>query len=608
MVYNEADCVQVEDSPSDGPSTPQNNSSDSSHGSSTTSQGSGSSGPETSSKNETESSGVEGSSSSSDSTHRVRGLVDLYENTRPLRPDEFETCQFALSSLEPTTPQEAVSKAEWKRAMEEELASLQKHNTWTLTDLPEGKQAIGLKWVFKLKFHADGKIQKYKARLVAKGYAQKNGIDYEETFSPVARFETIRVVLALAAQMGWVAYQFDVKSAFLNGVLKEEVYVRQAPCFEIKGQERKVFKLHKALYGLKQAPRAWYSRIDGFLVQHGYRRSQSEPTLYVKKSGASDFIVVCLYVDDIVYTSSSQKLLAEFREKMVNEFDMTDIGKLSYFLGLEVTQRADGTFVGQQKYARDLLNRFGMGQCKTATTPMNANEKLQMEDGGAAVDEHQFRSLVGGLIYLTHSRPDIAYAVGVISRFMHKPSVNHMGAAKRVLRYIAGSADLGLWYGKTGRVELAGYTDSDWANCVEDRKSLSANLFSIGTGAVSWCSKKQEVVALSTTEAEYIAATAASCQATWLRKILIELGQEQKEATPIFCDNMSTVFLSKNQAYHGRSKHIDIKYHFIRNLVEGGQIELKSCYTEEQVADILTKPLCAEQFYYFRGKMGLTTL
>ncbi|XP_022033008.1 uncharacterized mitochondrial protein AtMg00810-like [Helianthus annuus] len=256
-------------------------------------------------------------------------------------------------------------------------------------------------------------------------------------------------------------------------------------------------------------------------------------------------IVVCLYVDDIVYTSSSEKLLAEFRQKMVNEFEMTDIGQLNYFLGLEVTQRKDGTFVGRHKYARDLLNRFGMSKCKIATTPMNVNEKLQLEDGGAAADEYQFRSLVGGLIYLAHSRPDIAHAVGVISRFMHKPSAIHLGAAKRVLRYVAGSIDLGLWYGKTGSVNLTGYTDSDWASCVEDRKSTSANVFSIGSGVVSWCSKKQEVVALSTTEAEYIAATAAACQATWLRKILIKLGQEQKAATPIFCDNMSTVFLQK---------------------------------------------------------------
>ncbi|XP_035838306.1 uncharacterized mitochondrial protein AtMg00810-like [Helianthus annuus] len=246
-------------------------------------------------------------------------------------------------------------------------------------------------------------------------------------------------------------------------------------------------------------------------------------------------IVVCLYVDDIGYTSSSEKLLVEFRQKMVNEFEMIDIRQQNYFLALEETQRKDSTFVGEQKYARDLLNRFSMSKCKIATTLMNVSEKLQLEDGGAAADEYQFRSLVGGLIYLAHSRPDIAHAVGVISRFMHKPSIIHLGAAKMVMRYVAGFIDLGLWYGKTGCVNPNGYTDSDWASYVENRKSTSANLFSIGSGVVSWCLKKQEVVALSMMEAEYIAAIAAAvCQATWLRKILIELGQEQKAATPIF--------------------------------------------------------------------------
>ncbi|KAJ0868636.1 putative RNA-directed DNA polymerase [Helianthus annuus] len=543
-------------------------------------------------------------SGSSDSAHRRGDINEIYNATSPIL--DYEACQFALSAVEPSTHHEAIVIKEWKAAMEEEIAALERHQTWSLTELPHDKKPIGLKWVFKLKFNADGKIQKHKARIVAKGYAQKSGIDYEETFSPVARFETIRLVLALVAQKGWMAYQFDVKSAFLNGVLKEEVYVMQPPGFEKKGEEHKVLKLHKALYGLKQAPRAWYSRIDGYLVQHGYKRSQNEPTLYVKRGASGDIIVVCLYVDDIVYASSSKKLLTEFKSKMISEFEMTDIGVLSYFLGLEVTQRSDGVFLSQQKYARDLLKRFGMDHCKVVSTPIN--DKLQADDGGEAADEYGFRSLVGGLIYLTHSRPDIAYAVGIISRYMQRPSVYHMGAAKRVLRYVAGTINLGLWYGKYDRVSLTGYTDSDWANSLEDRKSLSAHVFSVGTAAVAWSSKKPDIVALSTTEAEYVAATSAACQATWMRKVLLELGQDQEGATPIFCDNQSAVFLSKNQGCHGRSKHIDTRFHFIRNLVEGNQIALKPCTSQEQVADILTKVLTTEQFMYLRGKLGLTTL
>ncbi|KAD4179777.1 hypothetical protein E3N88_28368 [Mikania micrantha] len=471
--------------------------------------------------------------------------------------------------------------------------------------LPVGKQAIGLKWVFKLKTDENGKINKYKARLVAKGYVQEAGIDYEETFSPVARFETIRLILSLAAQYGWLVYQFDVKSAFLNGVLLEEVYVTQPPGFEISGKEDKVYRLHKALYGLKQAPRAWYSRIDTYLTSNGYKRSWNEPTMYVKQGMNSDFLVICLYVDDMIYTSSSEIMLHEFKKSMINEFEMTDIGKLSYFLGLEVLQENDGIFLSQKKYVLELLKKCGMEKCKSVTTPMNPHDKFTIVDGGENADGYTYRSLVGGLIYVTHTRPDIAFAVGIVSRFMHSPSVYHFGAAKRILRYLAGTFNYGIWYGRIEEVKLHGYTDSDWAGSCEDMKSLSANVFFIGTGAVSWTSKKQAVVALSTTESEYIAAALGACQAVWLRKMLKELHQEQDTSTPIKCDNRSAIFLSKNQGFHSRTKHISIKFHYIRSLVEEKQIELVPCDTKYQVADILTKPLGFEQFCYLRTMLGL---
>ncbi|KAD2804925.1 hypothetical protein E3N88_38302 [Mikania micrantha] len=355
---------------------------------------------------------AETSSGSSDSAHQVGDINQIYNSTPAVLG--FESYQFVLLVVEPNSHQEAVKSVERKNAMKEKIAALKHHKTSSLTHLPPGKKSIGLKWVFKFKFHADGSVQIYKAQIFAKGYAQQNGIDYEETFSPVPRFETVQIVLALAAQKGWVTYQFDVKSAFLNVVLNEEVYVSQPPSFEKKGQEEMVFKLHKALYGLKQDPRACYSRIDGYLVRHGYKRSQSEPTLYIKRSG-----------------------------------------------------------VGEVK------------------------------DGGAGADAYQFRSLVGGLIYLTCT------------------------------------LNLGLWYEKIDELALVGYTDSDWASSLEDQKSTSTNVFSIGTSVVTWSSKKQEIVVLSTTEAEYIAATTAACQATWIRKIFLELGFEQQEATEIYCDNMS---------------------------------------------------------------------
>ncbi|CAL5340443.1 unnamed protein product [Camellia sinensis] len=523
---------------------------------------------------------------------------------RSLR-DIYESCQFALTVSDPMTYGEAATKEEWQRAMVEELAAIEKNRTWEMMDLPEGKNAIGLKWVFKTKFGADGSIQKHKARLVAKGYAQQHGIDFEETFSPVARFETVRIIFALAAQLQWPVYQLDVKSAFLNGDLQEEVYVTQPEGFMIEGKETKVYKLRKALYGLKQAPRAWYSKIDGYFQQNGFLRSENEPTLYMKKEGKNDFIIICLYVDDIIYTSSSSSLVAEFKSRMMHEFEMSDMGLLHYFLGLEVQQAEDGIFISQRKYAKDLLNKFGMLNCKPATTPMNINEKLQCEDGAEMADASRFRSLVGGLIYLTHTRPDIAFSVGMISRFMQHPSKLHFGAAKRVLRYIAGTMDYGIWYSKVFNFKLCGFTDSDWASSLDDRRSISANVFTLGSGVITWSSKKQATVALSSSEAEYVAATSAACQAIWLRRMLAELQQRQEGATEIFCDNKATIFMTKNPAFHSRTKHIDMRLHFIRDLVAKEEVTLKYCTTHEQLADILTKSLSKEKFFYFRAFLGV---
>lgn len=553
-----------------------------------------------------------GSPASSPSTSRSSSSSSLQESSDEAPPTKFrslreiyESCQFALFVTDPTTFEEAATKEEWRNAMKEELMAIQKNETWEMVNLPEGKNAIGLKWVFKTKYHADGTIQKHKARLVAKGYSQQHGIDFEETFSPVARFETVRIVLALAAQLHWPVYQFDVKSAFLNGDLQEEVYVTQPEGFVIEGKEAKVYKLRKALYGLKQAPRAWYSKIDGYFRQNGFTRSENEPTLYVKKQGRDDVIIVCLYVDDIIYMSSSDSLVADFKSNMMKKFEMSDMGLLHYFLGLEVKQGIDGIFISQRKYAIDLLKRFSLLNCKPAVTPMNMNEKLQLEDGTEEANAKNFRSLVGGLIYLTHTRPEIAFAVGVISRFMQNPTKHHLGAAKRILRYVAGTANYGIWYTQVSNFSLCGFTDSDWASSLDDRKSTSASVFNLGSGAISWSSKKQATTALSSSEAEYVAATSAACQAIWLRRILVDLHQKQEGATDIFCDNRATIAMTKNPAFHGRTKHIDIRLHFIRDLVGNKEIMLKHCSTHEQVADILTKSLPRDKFVYFRSRLGV---
>lgn len=310
---------------------------------------------------------------------------------------------------------------------------------------------------------------------------------------------------------------------------------KQPEGFEIN-EEDKVYKPKKALYGLKQAPQAWYNKINAYFQQNQFFRSENEPTLYVKKQGTSGFIIVCLYVDDIIYMGSSKSLLEEFKVNMMSKFEMTDLCLLHYYLGIEIVQDEAEIFVCQ-KYAADFLKRFIMLDCKMKATPMNINQKMQEDDGAQRAKPILYRSLVGGLIYLTHTRPDISFALRVVSSYASNPSIKHFGAAKRILRYIAGTLHYGIWYTKSDHFKLVGFTNSDWASSLDDRKNTSGNVFGLGTGAIKWLSKKQATIALFTAEAEYVAATAVACQCIWLRRILEDAQQKKVEGTKLYCDN-----------------------------------------------------------------------
>eukprot|EP00253_Pinus_taeda_P011782 PITA_11782 len=347
----------------------------------------------------------------------------------------------------------------------------------------------------------------------------------------------------------------DVKSAFLNGVLMEEVYIEQPPGYEKKGQEHKVCKLKKAHYGLKQAPRAWYSRIDSYLLENGFEKCEGEPTLYIKEKDGKILIVV-LYVD-VIFIGNDDYLIENFKTVMKEEFEMTNMGFLRYFLGIEVEKSGNGIFISQEKYVNEVLRRFNMQDNKAAITPTVMGLKLSKEDSSKDFDPSLYKSIVGSLMYLTATRPNIMHAISLISRFMERPKETHC----------------------------------DWAGSVDDRKSTSGYVFHMGSGAISWASKKQPIVALSTAEEEYVAATTVACQEIWMRRMLRSLGQEQAKRTMIFCDNSSAIALSKNLVFHKRMKHIDIRFHYIRELVNNGEIVLQHCRTHEQVADILTKPL-----------------
>ncbi|KAM1470398.1 hypothetical protein ACFX11_041122 [Malus domestica] len=540
------------------------------------------------------------------STHESVEIPQSYDHT-PVKwrniNDIMAQCNLCI--VEPEKFEEAAQDQAWIKAMEEELQMIEKNGTWELVDRPSDKQVIGVKWVFKTKLNLDGSVQKNKARLVAKGYVQKPGIDYNETFAPVARLDTIRTLIALAAQRSWKLYQLDVKSAFLNGELQEEVYVDQPEGFVVNGREDKVYKLHKALYGLKQAPRAWYGEIDSYFAKCGFEKSLSEATLYTKTRGEKDILIVSIYVDDIVYTGNNQDMLDEFKEDMKEKYEMSDLGLLHHFLGMGIIQTESSIFIHQKKYAFSLLDKFGLKECKSVSIPLVATEKLSKEDGSGAADEEKYRKLVGSLLYLTATRPDVMYAASLLARYMHCPTNKHYGTAKRVLRYVKGTLDYGLKYEKGKKTVLVGFCDSDWGGSLEDSKSTSGYAFSFGSGVFSWASVKQHCVALSTAEAEYISASEATAQAIWLRFVLEDFGELQVDVTPLQCDNTSAISISKNPVFHQKTKHIDRRYHFIKDALQQGIIDLVYCPSKEQVADIFTKALPKDRFNYLRDKLGV---
>ena len=516
--------------------------------------------------------------------------------------DVYQRCNIAV--CEPADFEEAKLDQNWLAAMKEKLLMIKRNNTWELVERPQNRNVIGVKWVYRTKLNADGSINKLKARLVVKGYAQIFGVDYSDTFAPVARLDTIRLLLAIAAQLNWKVYQMDVKSAFLNGVLQEEIYTEQPEGFANEGEEDKVCLLKKALYGLKQAPRAWYSRIDEHLQHLGFTKSLSESTLYIKQNG-DNILIISLYVDDLLVTGNNNNNVETFKQEMMSVFEMTDLGLMSFFLGMEVKQAEHEVFICQKKYAKEILKKFKLEDCKAVSTPMNQKEKLCKEDGAEKVDQAQFRKIVGCLMYLTATRPDILNAVSILSRFMHCASELHFKAAKRVIRYVKGTCNFGIRYTRSREFKLVGYSDSDWGGSIDDLKSTSGYCFSLGSGVFSWNSKKQETVAQSTAEAEFVAATAAVNQALWLRKILSDLNLEQKESTEILVDNQAAISISNNPVFHGKTKHFNIKLFFLREVQKDGSIILIYCKTEEQAADIFTKPLPVNKFEFLRTKLGV---
>ncbi|KAJ9540906.1 hypothetical protein OSB04_027412 [Centaurea solstitialis] len=514
-------------------------------------------------------------------------------------------CLFAafLSRHEPSNVTEALDISDWVTAMQEELNQFERLGVWRLVPRPTNKTIIDLKWIFKNKKDEDGIVTRNKARLVAKGFKQQAGIDYDETFAPVARIEAIRIFLAYAAHKNFTVYQMDVKTAFLNGELKEEVYVSQPEGFVDRTKPNHVYILDKALYGLKQAPRAWYDHLSNALLDNGFYKGKIDPTLFIKTEG-DDILLVQIYVDDIIFGSTNSDMCTWFSDLMTTRFEMSMLRELSFFLGLQVIQKPDGILINQSKYIGDLLKRFHMATSSVAKTPMASGTLIGADPKGKPVDQKTYRAIIGSLLYLTASRPDIMFATCFCARFQANPKESHMMAVKRILRYLKGTPNRGLWYPKESGFELVAFSDADHGGCQLDRKSTSGHVQFLGDKLVIWGSKKQHCVSTSTAEAEYVDAASCCSQVLWMRTQLRDYGYNFNHI-PIYCDSKSAIAITCNPVQHTRTKHIDIRYHFIKDHVERGTIEIYFVNTEYQLADLFTKPLDEKRFNFLISKLGM---
>ena len=446
----------------------------------------------------------------------VIGNIEKGVLTRNSRNNLCETMTF-VSQEEPKNLDEALRDRNWILAMQEELNQFALNQVWSLVPRISEMNIIGTKWIFRNKMDEHGVITRNKARLVAKVYNQEEGIDYDETYAPVARLEVVRLLIAFFCIKGFKLFQMDVNIAFLNGYINEEVFVSQPPGFEDHQHLEHVFKVKKALYGLKQAPRQWYERLSDFLTSQGYDRGTSDKTFFIKRK-ADDIILVQVYVDDIIFGSNNEELCETFVEIKKSEFEMSMMGELNYFLGLQVKQLKDDIFLNQTKYCKDLLRKFGMDKCKSISTPFSTSYHLDHDIAGNLVDETKYKGLIGSLLYLTASRPDIMFVVCMCSHFQSPSKESHFNASKSILKYLQGTKEFGLWYLGNISLSLTGYPDSDFAGCKIDRKSTSGTCHLLGSSLISWQCKKQACVALSTAEAEYIAARSCYAQTLWLRQ------------------------------------------------------------------------------------------
>jgi Reverse transcriptase (RNA-dependent DNA polymerase) len=496
--------------------------------------------------------------------------------------------------------------AKWETACDDERRSFEQMSVYQVVPRPEDRKVVGSKWVFKLKRGPDGSIVRYKARVVAQGFTQVEGIDYDETFAPVAKLASMRLILALAAERDLEVHQVDVKCAYLNGTLKEEIYMEPPPSFEIP--HGMVLRLTKAVYGTRQGGRVWYEDIKATLISIGYQRTEADHAVFTRSHNGK-VTIIALYVDDITIASDGLDEISAIKSTLRQHYEITDLGDITWILGMHVTRDRSAGWIAlsQKAHVEAILDRFDKSSVRPISTPSLANDHLVKLPAPEADPKH-YQSAVGALMYPSLcTRPDMAYTVATLGRHSACPGSDHVRALDRAFRYLRGSSDTRLVFQKgiPNGSTLHGYVDADWASDVNDRKSTSGFVFLLAGAPISWSSKKQTSVALSSTEAEYIAAAHATKEAIWLRRLLTDFGIDTYSPTTLYIDNQSAIAIARNPEFHDRTKHIDIRHHFLREKVEDNQVALEYVPTNEQIADVLTKGLVRDKHDRFFIGMGL---
>ncbi|KAJ9684091.1 hypothetical protein PVL29_016537 [Vitis rotundifolia] len=535
--------------------------------------------------------------------------VQKTRRDKSIEPSEFETRRSKrdrketnlgdgfytfLIDEDPRSYKEAITSPDapfWKEAINSEIESIMYNHTWELVDLPPGAKTIGCKWIFKRKLKQDGSIEKYKARLVAKGFKQRKDVDYFDTFAPMTRIASIRVLIALASIHNLVVHQMDVKTAFLNGDLEEEIYMDQPESCVVPGKEKKVCKLVKSLYGLKQAPKQWHNKFDHVLVTNGYSINDADKCIYSKYED-NTCVVICLYVDDMLIFGTNLEVVCETKKFLGSKFDMKDLGEAEVILGIKIIRTPNGLKLSQEHYVEKILRKFEHFDCKPVSTPYDPSLQLK-KNRELSVAQIEYAQILGSLMYLmNYTRPDIAYAVGRLSRYTQSPNQDHWTAIRRVLKYLRGTINYGLCFSGFPSV-LEGFSDANWISDSDEMKSTSGYVFILGGSAVSWRSAKQTCITRSTMEAEFIALEKASSEAEWLRNLLADIPLWTRPAPSVSmrCDSQAAIAKAKSKIFNGKNRHIRLRHNIVRQLLETGVISLEFVRSELNLADPLTKPL-----------------